>query len=395
MHKVSVIIPVYNGERYLRECLDSVCGQTLRDIEIICVDDESNDSSCEIIREYMAKDNRVSLYQQKNQYCGIARNTGFDHADGEYVAFWDCDDIFEPDALESMYNRSKEVDADLCLCRVNAFDDARGIKAARRSDINLKRIPAGDWFNRESNENYILNCTPSNVWNKLYRKAFLDEIGLRFPPHRNAEDIYFTSIVLCTARRITWVDKALVNYRVRSETSQSNQPDKKDSTLLMQILCLTAEYLKEHDIFPERSFVNAALTHLRRGLRKFNTIPKQLEAIEYLQKNCLDTLCIRQREPGFYHDEENERMADALLTCSPEAVLGYLNRETAISLSVKTMRLNAANEEIRKLREQMNQLNRELKQQKKKLNAIKRSRAYRLAKKLSSILHKIRHLFHR
>ena len=90
--KVSVIIPVYNAEKYLRQCLDSVVNQTLRDIEIICVDDGSTDGSIEILREYEQKDSRVKVLCQKNQYAGVARNNGLSHASGEYVFFMDSDD---------------------------------------------------------------------------------------------------------------------------------------------------------------------------------------------------------------------------------------------------------------------------------------------------------------
>lgn len=89
MVKVSVIVTVYNGEKYLKQCLDSVCNQTLRDIEIICVDDGSTDSSPLILKEYQQKDDRIQIYRQQNLYAGVARNTGKSHASGEYIIFWD------------------------------------------------------------------------------------------------------------------------------------------------------------------------------------------------------------------------------------------------------------------------------------------------------------------
>ena len=179
MHKVSVIIPVYNGELYLRECLDSVCAQTLKDIEIICVDDGSTDSSYDILQEYAEKDGRVSVYHQENQYVGIARNNGLEHSDGEYVAFWDCDDTFEPDALECMYNRAKEVDADICQCGILELDNKSKIKAPRARNKHRRNIVKKEWFNRETDEDSILDCVDVCVWNKLFRRAFLDRTGLR------------------------------------------------------------------------------------------------------------------------------------------------------------------------------------------------------------------------
>lgn len=107
MIKVSVIVPVYNGEKHLEECLDSICNQTLKEIEIICVDDGSTDSSWEILNRYKERDDRIQLYRQQNLYAGAARNTGKAHASGEYLVFWDCDDFFHLEALENYTTKQK------------------------------------------------------------------------------------------------------------------------------------------------------------------------------------------------------------------------------------------------------------------------------------------------
>ena len=98
--KVSVIMPVYNVEKYLRQSLDSVLAQTLSEIEIICVDDGSTDGSYDILEEYAAKDQRITVLKQQNQYAGVARNHGLEKAGGKYVVFWDSDDFFEKNALQ-------------------------------------------------------------------------------------------------------------------------------------------------------------------------------------------------------------------------------------------------------------------------------------------------------
>ena len=113
MPKVSVIIPVYNAEKYLRQCLDSVVNQTLQEIEIICVDDGSTDGSLAILREYEAADSRVKVLTQKNQYAGVARNNGMAAATGEYYAFMDADDYYSENALASMYNIAAEHELDV------------------------------------------------------------------------------------------------------------------------------------------------------------------------------------------------------------------------------------------------------------------------------------------
>ena len=119
--KVSVILPVYNVSEYLRQCMDSIVGQTLKDIEIICVDDGSTDDSLEILKEYEAKDKRVKVIEQKNAGAGAARNNGLAIATGEYLSFLDSDDFFEPDMLEKAYEKGKSANAQGVVFRADQY----------------------------------------------------------------------------------------------------------------------------------------------------------------------------------------------------------------------------------------------------------------------------------
>ena len=123
--KVSVIIPVYNVEKYLRECLDSVVNQTLREIEIICVDDGSTDSSLDILKEYASKDNRITVIGQQNLHAGVARNAGLAVARGEYLSFLDSDDFFELNMLAEMYNTAKKDGSDTVICGNYVYNDTK------------------------------------------------------------------------------------------------------------------------------------------------------------------------------------------------------------------------------------------------------------------------------
>ena len=114
MIKISVIVPVYNVENYLIQCLDSIINQTLKDIEIICVDDCSPDNSIEILEEYKNKDNRISIIRHSNnQGLGPARNTGLKHANGEYISFVDSDDYIDKNFLFYLYSTAKKYDSDV------------------------------------------------------------------------------------------------------------------------------------------------------------------------------------------------------------------------------------------------------------------------------------------
>lgn len=121
--KVSVILPVYNVERYLKKCMDDILGQTLREIEVICIDDGSTDGSLGILREYEQKDERVRVLEQENTGAAFARNRGMELAKGEYLSFLDSDDFYEPEMLERAYLRAKETQADVTIFRGNRYDD--------------------------------------------------------------------------------------------------------------------------------------------------------------------------------------------------------------------------------------------------------------------------------
>lgn len=123
--KVSVIIPVYNAEKYLRQCLDSVVNQTLRDIEIICVDDGSPDSSLSLLQKYASGDNRIKILQQENSGAGIARNKGLAMASGKYILFLDSDDFFELDLCENLFYQAEKTEADIILYDADCYEQEK------------------------------------------------------------------------------------------------------------------------------------------------------------------------------------------------------------------------------------------------------------------------------
>lgn len=140
MIKVSVIIPVYNGEAYLRRCLDSVCAQTFKEIEIICVDDASTDSSWQILEEYQKADPRFRLIgHNENKGVSAGRNSGLAEAQGEYIIFWDCDDFFEQDALDILYKKAEATQADICVCAADRYFEDKG-KCFPSSYLNAKLL---------------------------------------------------------------------------------------------------------------------------------------------------------------------------------------------------------------------------------------------------------------
>ena len=189
MIKVSVIIPVYNVENYLRRCLDSVTNQTLKDIEIICVNDGSTDSSRAILEEYAPKDDRFICIDQKNSGICVARNTGLEIVKGEYTAFLDSDDYIEDCFYEKLYNTAKKHNADIACASVQRINDKK-----KRTLFEYKEeIAADDVKTKYELANYPKHCY---VWNKIYKTDSLKKSGIKFEQGVVYEDMLFTPDVL-------------------------------------------------------------------------------------------------------------------------------------------------------------------------------------------------------
>ena len=224
--KVSVIIPVYNAEKYLEKCLDSVTRQTLSEMEIICVDDGSADSSLEILERYAASDPRILIRRQQNLFAGAARNNGMDTAKGKYLVFWDSDDYFEKNALETLYKKCEKEQADICLCGAFTVDGETGKRAVDETFLKRRFLPKGSVFSIKTNPEYIFNMASNTPWQRMFRADFVKAHGLRFQDLRYANDTYFVLCAMFYAERITYTEKPLVNYRTNNALSVTGSASK-------------------------------------------------------------------------------------------------------------------------------------------------------------------------
>lgn len=214
---VSVIVPVYNQEKYLRQTMDCICGQTYRNLEIIMVDDGSTDSSPAILAEYAAKDSRVRVLTQKNQYAGVARNYGMREAHGEYYSLLDSDDLFEPDMIEQMVARAQETQADIVICRADTFDEANGRRPMpwQMKDKYMEGVERRLFSPSQSVPWCIFQFLIGWSWDKLYRADFVKKHDLQFAATRHSNDGPFVFPSLVAAQGVSIVDeKPLVHYRV-------------------------------------------------------------------------------------------------------------------------------------------------------------------------------------
>lgn len=227
MPKVSVIIPVYNVEKYLRECLDSVVNQTLKDIEIICINDGSPDNSLAILEEYAKKDSRIRIINKKNQGQSIARNIGINLAKGEYVVFIDPDDYFRLDALEKMYAKITETKVDIVISHCQAFADDKSCNKQQKKVANFNKFLTPKTIDSLDitidNLEFYLEEIPIMLWGKMFSLEFLNKNNIRII-NKNIvhEDDGFNIKVLSSFPKISVIENLSVMYRIRKNSSVSN-----------------------------------------------------------------------------------------------------------------------------------------------------------------------------
>lgn len=260
--KVSIVIPVYNAEACLRECLNSVLHQTLRETEILCVDDGSTDRSPSILSEYAARDDRLRILRQDNAGPGAARNRGLAEAAGEYVIFLDADDWFECDLLSSLTAAADRQQADVTICRAERFDDRSGAPLPSQWMLKEEILP-GEGFSPEEIADHLFQFTFGQVWDKLFSRAFLKKSGILFPRLRCAEDTAFAYRTLLSAARIAVVPEVKLHYRVNRSGSVSNSIRREPEAPYESFAQIRAhlEGLENKALY-ERSFLNWAMEYL-------------------------------------------------------------------------------------------------------------------------------------
>lgn len=219
MIKVSIIVPIYNVEKYLKRCLDSLVNQTLNDIEIICINDGSTDGSLEILEEYRRRDDRIVIINQENSGQSVARNRGIDVAKGEYIGFVDSDDWVSEDYFEKLYAEILSKPEIVIFGAMTFYENVGKTKAGQYSS---KNFPSK--FNINKLFQYHTICM-----NKIYRKDFLVANGIKFAENQKYGEeqlLFVKSLIL--AKNVSVIKKDMYNYRKNRKESLTGQKYKKD-----------------------------------------------------------------------------------------------------------------------------------------------------------------------
>lgn len=230
----SVVIPVHNAASYLRECLESVLSQSVASIEIICVDDGSEDDSLSILKEYEAKDERVRLIAQPHSNAGHARNEGMAIARGTYLAFLDADDYYEPSFLSDMIELSDRLDLDVALCRAFIVDDKTKAKTNHRKPM-LDSLKERKVYSADELWGYAFRYSVGWPWDKLFRRSFVQSERLEFQELMSTNDAYFVYSALALIGSFAFTNKRLVDHRVNNLKSIENIRDKSWGNLFAAI----------------------------------------------------------------------------------------------------------------------------------------------------------------
>lgn len=264
MAKISVIIPVYNIEKYLIECLDSVTNQTYKDTEIICINDGSTDGSLSILEEYSQNDNRIKIITKENEGQGVARNIGIDIATGEYVTFIDSDDYYASnEVLERMYSKSITNDADLTMFKGLAYSDIK------TEEMNDRLFNLNHYLNYVEKENFKINIHnfyeiidryPCVTWGILYKTEFLKKNNIKNINKKiTQEDNGFFLKVCASFPTCNFIDELAIKYRVNQASTISkidNNKKQKDKDM-QAVLADTINYIENNkDLKISRKLIN-------------------------------------------------------------------------------------------------------------------------------------------
>ncbi len=254
---VSIIMPVYNVERYIRECLDSVVNQTLREIEIICVNDGSKDGSLAILREYAEKDSRIKVIDKANEGQAIARNRALSQVTGEYIVFVDSDDIIDRDLCRKAYELAKSHNSDMVIYDFMKFKDIREISSSTLASATLSEL--------RSSDRKMLLQQMGVVWTKCVRTDFVRSNNIKFPEGRIYEDIFVHWQLVLLAQKPMILPEKLYYYRIQPSAT-TYRTDWKITDRIF-IFDMIRDFLISKNLYEEyRSVVLQSQLNVFRGL---------------------------------------------------------------------------------------------------------------------------------
>ena len=347
---VSIVIPVYNSAKYLRQCLDSVLSQTYKELEVVCVNDGSTDDSLSILNEYATKDARVKIFSKENEGRGAAsaRNMGLKNATGEYVQFLDSDDFFEADMIEQLVSKAKKSGADVVICRGQTFDDRRQCVTGKLAHPDLQYAPKKEAFSWKECTKYICEIAAFDAWNKQFRRSLLTDNDLSFTPIPIADDQDISMLAPVLADKVAVIDRAFINYRTGTGSSQCDSKTKHPEAAYEGVYSVVKRF-REMGIWEDvkESYLNVSIRLMREYFDNMTELEKLKFLYDKYHSEIFPLLDATDLDERIFHDPRIGSWYKLVTTKSLEEILFDAARASGDPMTTAALRFGVPFVEIK------------------------------------------------
>lgn len=333
--KVSVIIPVYNGEEYLEECIKSLINQTLKNCEFIFINDGSTDSSKEIIEKYKLFDSRIKLINQENQGVSSARNNGLGRAQGEFIGFVDADDYVELDMFENLYKTIKEKNTDLVIC--NYESSLEGHKGISKLDLPINEVLNRDYIDNKLIRKFIESDELNTVCVKLYKKRIIDKYSVTFPKGVElGEDGLFNLRYMMNIKNLIYIQYMGYHYREVEGSATRNIVEKDYFKRALDVYTTKLNEIEEIKLNEKEiidlkttKFINSIISNIYIYLIP-NEILSLNQRLKYV-KNMINNSYVIEALPIYIENHYDSKGK------YEKAIINMINKKNIIGLYILTM----------------------------------------------------------
>ena len=372
--KISVIIPVYNAEPYLKEAMDSLLNQTLSDFELICVNDGSKDNSLKMLRDYAKNDSRFKIIDQENAGCGASRNRALKEACGEYIYFFDPDDFISQDAFEKLYKNAVSNNSDLVIFKIARFKEGYDVDYSY-AGFDLDKVFKNKnfdkfTFNYKDVKAYVLNKSFA-PWTKLYKKEFLDKYyNIRFPINLAYDDAPFHIQSMLMAKRISFIPEFFYFYRFNPNSIINTASNGMD---IFHIVDIVEEFLVKNNFYDEftEEFKFFKITQILNYLISTGSEEYfQLAKSKFLDINLDEINILPKTKLNRYN---------LVLKCN--SLEEYIQKEHSLHIEELSNKIKSFEKKNKKLTNENKKLEKDLKKSKKLYDSISSSRSWKMTKR--------------
>jgi len=322
MPKISIIIPVYNAEKYLSATLDSVINQTFHDIEMVCINDGSTDESLQILRDYQRRDKRVKIVTQKNSGGSAARNAGIKHATGEYIMFLDADDMYAKNIVAHAYSRAVKTGVDILL-----YNFARFVGKPTPLAVKSKITPGQDleFFTKDSYTDRFFNDFATITWNKFIKKSVLVNNKIFFDIDlSHNHDVDFSIRLMLAAKSYSWLDE--VGYYYRTTDTGLTATKRSDPTNVLKILIKLYKTVISKDLQLKQSFDNYVADMIAGTLVKYgDDATKQKEVFDFAHRVVIPEIGLNKVDDEYIYSNSTRETIKFIKTGNYGGFMAYFN----------------------------------------------------------------------